>query len=201
MPQEHGHKGAGEPKVFVENNNIYFVDERGRRIQLTSSGKDGDAILSPNKKQIIFVRQAEKSKDSSYEIWVVDKNEKKPKILIKNKHKSRGQGENAGWLLNLSFSPDGKKIYYVCRSASPTINAVRSVNSDGTGDKWIHWGESVTGIGGAPTDKYYGYLLVKRRAEDKIYENVYAVMTPEGKEVELIGALDKWFWEKHQKVE
>jgi tetratricopeptide (TPR) repeat protein len=185
-------------KVYINNGNIYFVNEKGKEIQYTSSGKDKEVILSPNKKQIVFVRQVEELKDnplgipendaeiafynwSPYQIWTINIEEGKPQVLLKSYYKGSAKKENRGWFHGLSFSPDGKKIYYVCQPGCPTTHVIHSVNFDGTGDKWLHWGESVKVIKDKES-KYYGYLIVERKADDGVYD-IPVVLTTEGKEI------------------
>lgn len=171
---------------------------------------NSEAVLSPDGSQIIFIKQIKELKDnpagipeddgaivyqhwSPDEIWVMDSQSKEEKVLVKS-HYGANAKENRGWFSDLNYSPDGKKIYYVCQPGSPTTHAIRSVNSDGTEDKWITWGESVDVIGGNESDEYFGSLIIERKAEDGAYD-VYSLMTPEGAEIMIVEDIKRWLQE------
>ena len=199
------------PRVYDRDGNIYMKGQDGQEVQITASGKDSHAALSPNGKQIVFVRQVQELKDnplgvpeddaammyaswSPCEIWTVDIKDK-PKILRKSTYE-KDPKKSTGWFYDLNFSPDGKTIYYACQPGSPTTGAIHSMNSDGSSDHWVCWGQSVD-IVGDKSDKYYGHLVVKRKADDGAYD-ISVLMTPNGKEIEKIS--EEEFWKTHQKV-
>ena len=196
MPEEYVFE-----KAYLNEGNIYFVDKEGKERQFTVLGKDSEMILSPNKKQIVFVRQVQELKDnpygipetdaeieygnwSPYEIWTIDVNNGESKVLLKSYYKKGvDTKENRGWFYSHDFSPDGNKLYYACQPGCPTTHAIHSVNADGTEDKWLHWGESVKVIEDKE-EEYCGYLIVRRGADDGAYD-ITVIMTPEGKEIGL----------------
>ena len=82
--------------TFERDGNIYVKDQKGKELQLTFLRKDTSPVLSPNKKQVIFVRRIEELKNNPWgdpandaalmymcwspdEIWTVDSDEKIPK--------------------------------------------------------------------------------------------------------------------------
>lgn len=197
------HAGAGQSQdqleVFERDGNIYLMSN-GKEVQLTTSNKDSRAVLSPDGRQVVFVRQVQALKDNPWgdmeddaalmytdwspdEIWTLDIKDKEAKILRKSTYE-RDAKKCAGWFRGLKFSTDGKTIYYVCQPCCPTTWAVHAMRSDGTGDRWVSWGEKVdVVVGGDKADQYYGYLVVERKATDGAY-GISVLMTPDGKEIE-----------------
>jgi Tol biopolymer transport system component len=51
-----GHVTAHMPNAYIKDNNIYFQSSEGQPVQLTSSGKDRDPILSDDGQKIAFYR-------------------------------------------------------------------------------------------------------------------------------------------------
>ena len=212
------HASEGQPKdrlkVFELDGNIYLAGGDGKKVQLTTSGKDDHPILSPNGQQVIFVRQVQALKDNPWgmpeddaemmyaawspdEIWTMDIKDKQPKVLCKSTYEGRDAKNHTGWFRGLKFSPDGKTIYYVCQPCCPTTWAVHAMRSDGTGDRWVSWGEKVDVVGGDKSDKCYGYLVVERKADDGAYD-ITVLLAPDGKKIAKISPEE--FWKTHEKV-
>ncbi|MDO9566893.1 MAG: hypothetical protein Q7J15_09155 [Candidatus Desulfaltia sp.] len=208
--------GDAPPKahadVYDREGNIYMKGTDGQELQLTTSGKDSHATLSQNGQQVIFVRRVQELKDnplgvaeddaamlyaswSPDEIWTMDIQDKKPKVLRKSTYEKEPK-KCTGWFYDLNFSPDGKTIYYACQPGSPSTGAIHAMSFDGTDDRWLCWGQSVDVVGGDKSDKYYGHLVVSRKADDGAYD-ISMLMTPDGKEIEKISEA---FWKSHQKV-
>jgi Tol biopolymer transport system component len=200
-----------QAKVYDRDGNIYMTGQDGKELQLTALGKDSHAVLSPNGHQVVFVRQVRELKDnpmgfpaddaaimyaawSPDEIWTMDIKDRQPTVLRKSIYE-KDPKKCTGWFYDLNFSPDGKTIYYACQPGSPTTGAIHTMNSDGTGDRWVCWGQSVDVVGDG--SKYHGYLVVVRKADDGAYD-ISVLMTPAGKEIERISEED--FWKTHQKV-
>ena len=204
--------GEIQSRVYERGSNIYLMSD-GKEVQLTALGKDSHAVLSPDGQQVVFVRQVQELKDnpmgfpeddaamlyaawSPYEIWTMDIKGKKPKVLRKS-HYEKDAKKSTGWFYDLNFSPDAKTIYYACQPGSPGTCAIHSMNSDGTDDKWVCWGQGVDVVGGKTSDKYYRHLVVERKADEGAYD-ITVLMSPNGKEIEKIS---DDFWKTHKKVE
>ena len=209
---------AEPTKVFVKNGNIYLIKD-GETIQITNNGKDSAPVLSPDGRQIVFIRQVQAFENnpfglpptdagitmgywSPYEIWTVYLDEMTPKVLIKSHYNPKNSKENIGWFTNIIFSPDSKKIYFDGFPGTATTYTIHCANRDGTEERWIHYGNLVNIINNK-NDPYYGYLLIQKRSPYGAYEE-FAVITPEGKEIETfpIDEEDKYikeFWRKHEK--
>lgn len=204
--------GEVQPRIFERGSNIFLMSE-GKEIQLTTSSKDSHAVLSPNGTQIVFVRRMQELKDnplgvpegdaamlyaawSPYEIWTMDIKDKQAKVLRKSTYE-KDPKKCTGWFYDLNFSPDGKIIYYACQPGSPTTCSIHAMDADGTNDRWICWGQSVDVVCGERSDKYYGHLVINKKADDGAYD-ITVLMAPNGKEIEKIS--EEEFWKTHKKV-
>jgi len=210
---------AKSTKVFVKNGNIYLIKDE-ETIQITKSGKDSAPILSPDEKQIVFIRQVKPLEDnpyglpptdagitmgnwSPYEIWTVYLDEMVPRVLIKSHyHDIKNIKQDIGFFMDIIFSPDSKKIYFDGLPGTATTYTIHCANRDGTEERWIYYGKLVDIIKNKD-DPYYGYLLIQKRSPHGAYDE-FAVITPEGKVVETFpiddeGEYIKEFWRKHRK--
>lgn len=111
---------AGEEFVTVEEGNIFLARPGGRNLQLTSSGRDSDPILSPDRKRVAFVRAtpdrkiAAGSGDDTSELWLMEADGSSPVRLLEA-HVARRANKLEGLVALISnphFSCDGKRIFF-----------------------------------------------------------------------------------------
>ena len=110
-------------------------------------GREYGAVLSPDGKQLVYVKQVARLEDNPWgepaddmamvymawspdEIWTAEPDGSEARPLVKSVDEEGSY--RGGWFSRLHFSPDSRKIYYNCNPSSPTDLAVRSVNRDGT---------------------------------------------------------------------
>ena len=196
-----GENAAHDNKVFSENGNIFYKDDKEKR-QLTQSGRDREPVLSPDGAKVVFTRRTTEEKD---QLWVKDIKTKEEKMLVKDRRPDPKDGDGSpNWvskhviehILNdyTKFSPDGKKIYFLT-VAWTTSCAVHEVNIDGSDEQFIIDGNSIKVI---PKGRHKGNLIVDRHkyfVGGGSYDWYYLV-TPEGKEIGTFGDdLNRVDWE------
>jgi len=201
------------PHVYTkDDNNIYLSDIKDNETQLTFQGRDYEPRLSPNGQQIIFIRHTKENPFTSDAgwfpsdfdgIWSININGDDKRCIVENNYsKTQDMNNYLGSFDSLHFSPDGKKIYFLCQNC--TTNAILySANTDGSNIKRIRYAHQLDIVGGNPDDKHYGYLVagVKKYPKDtSITRWVTVLMDPEGNEIKEIDSLDK-FWQKYKKYE
>jgi Tol biopolymer transport system component len=158
-------------QVTEKQGNIYYDNQ-----QLTSSGKDSMAVLSPDDKQVVFVR------DDA--LWLMD-------VTSNNAHAIVVSAENENVkqhlteLNNPRFSLDGKAVYFLS-AAWVTSNAVHVVDLATHKQHFVTDGNSLELV---PTGKYKGYLIVSKHKYHKgggSYEDFWLV-SPKGKAIKSLG--------------
>jgi dipeptidyl aminopeptidase/acylaminoacyl peptidase len=204
------------PCVYTkEDNNIYLRDDKDNETQLTFKGKDYEPKLSPNGQQIIFVRHIKECPFTpNYpwvptdfdEIWSKDLRDGKERSIVKNNYdyvsKNDDWGNYLGVFHQLHFSPDGKRIYFLCANC-PTNSLLYTTDADGSNIKMICYAYQLDVVGDSPIDEYFGCLVagVKKYPEGT-YTTKWTVvlMDPDGNEIKEIDDLEE-FWKHHEKVE
>ncbi|MDO9212839.1 MAG: DPP IV N-terminal domain-containing protein [Methylococcales bacterium] len=158
-------------QVSEKQGNIYYDNQ-----QLTSSGKDSMAALSPDGKQVVFVR------DDA--LWLMD-------VTGNNAHAIVVSAENDDVKQNLTelnnprFSLDSKAVYFLS-AAWVTSNAVHVVDLATHKQHFVTDGNSLELI---PTGKYRGYLIVSKHKYHQgggSYEDFWLV-SPKGKAIKSLG--------------
>ena len=204
----HSNCAYSQPKqeVLVENGNIYCSSGK-QKVQLTKSGKDRSPVLSPDGKTVVFIRKSTEGAYSPIEgadyprdpladqLWTVDIRGDNEKMLVQDynpdskKGYDKWRGEDViGWIEDetVRFSPDGQTVYFIT-PAWVTSGALRSVNIDGSGGRFIAGANSLDKV----IDKgdYKGDLVISQHryfVGGGSYDWYY-IFTPEGKEVGPLG--------------
>lgn len=158
-------------QVTEKQGNIYYNNQ-----QLTSSGKDNMAVLSPDDKQVVFVR------DDA--LWLID-------VTGNNAHAIVVSAENDDVkqhlteLNNPRFSLDSKAVYFLS-AAWVTSNAVHVVDLTTHEQYFVTDGNSLELV---PTGNYKGYLIVSKHKYHQgggSYEDFWLV-SPKGKAIKSLG--------------
>jgi len=195
--------------VYEKDGNLYIKGISGKETRLTSQGKDYEPKLSPDGKQIVFVRLM---KDCPYTsdtgwfpsdydaIWSMDAEGNNQRCIVKNNYSEKQDMDYyLGDFNSMCFSSDGKFIYYLCQnSASNAI--LYKAKSDGTNIKRLSHAHGIGGVvGGSPEDEYYGYIMVhmKKYSENQPNRWVTVLMDSEGREIKEIDDIDR-FWSEHR---
>jgi dipeptidyl aminopeptidase/acylaminoacyl peptidase len=179
--------------VLAKDGNVLVIDRFGRTRKLTTSGRDSQPSMSPNKTKIAFVRStpgrtvlAALGDIDATELWLVDSDVKRSELLISGRQDDDPQKTLAG-LSSPQFSPTGKKVYFLSE-AWVTSLAVHVVDIQSKVESFISPGNTLAVI---QHGKYRGYLIVQKH---KYFSGVrggsydyYWLLTPNGKEVRGIG--------------
>ena len=134
--------------VFARAGNIYYVGNDNKTIQLTHRGMDHSPVLSPNKKNVVFIRTstdiiparcgAFSDTQSRYgeQIWSVDLNNKTPRLLVNHHFSCDTPMDMSVDPRSLKFSPDNKALYFLT-SAWVTSGALHVVNIIGSKPQYL----------------------------------------------------------------
>jgi Tol biopolymer transport system component len=162
--------------VSEKQGNIYYDNQ-----QLTHSGKDSQAALSPDGKQLVFVREIE---NQNTELWLMDVSGQNAHAIVQSQaHEDVKQ--NLTGFNNPVFSLDGKAIYFLT-TAWATSDAVHSIDLNTYKQHFVTDGNSLELV---PSGKYKGYLIVsehKYHKEGGSYEDFWLV-SPKGKAIKSLG--------------
>jgi len=175
------------------------------------TGQDIGQKLSPNGKQIVFIREIRISPITSFtgwvpgdydEVWTMDAYGRNKRCIITNNYSPNQDMDNyLGSFDNLHWSPDGQYIYFLCQNSASNAILYRA-NRDGANIKRLSHGHGISGVvGGSPEDEYYGYILVdmKKYSENQPNRWVSVLLTSDGKEITEIKDVEA-FWKEHKKI-
>lgn len=198
-------------KVFTIVGIFLLLANMSLAQQLKFTDHDYEQNLSPDGKQVIFVRAIKTcpyTPETGWapadfdEIWSVDINGANQRCLIKNNYSEQQDMEYyLGSFNSLTWSADSKYIYFLCQNC-PTNAILYKVDRDGSNIKKLCYAHGISGvIGGNMMDEFYGYLVlhVKKYNGDDPTRWVTILMNPEGKEVKEIENLND-FWAKHKRL-
>jgi Tol biopolymer transport system component len=163
-------------QVSEKQGNIYYDNQ-----QLTHSGKDSQAALSPDGKQLVFVREIE---NQNTELWLMDVSGQNAHAIVQS-HEHEDVKQNLTGFNNPAFSLDGKAIYFLT-TAWATSDAVHSIDLNTHKQYFVTDGNSLEIV---PSGKYKGYLIVSEHKYHKIggsYEDFWLV-SPKGKAIKSLG--------------
>lgn len=179
--------------VFARTGNIYYAGDDKQIIQLTHMGMDHDPVLSPDKKNVAFIRTskdiipprcgdfADTQSRYSEQIWSIDLNNNTSHLLV-NHHFSCGTPTDM--IVDpkyLKFSPDNKRLYFLT-SAWVTSGALHVININGGKPRYLQPANSFDVI---KHGKYKGKLVIQQHqyaSSGSSYEGCW-LYTSEGKKV------------------
>ncbi len=98
--------------------NVYYTDAAGKRTQLTKTGKDSDACLSPDKRQVVYVRRVAGKPIPTgsgnilpTELRLMDVDGTHDTLLVRNAEGEKPEDILADFA-SPTFSTDGRTIYF-----------------------------------------------------------------------------------------
>lgn len=166
--------------------------------------------LSLNGDQIIFIRDVKPcpiTSDTGWvpadydEIWSMRADGSDQRCIVKNNYSlNQDMSLYLGSFDSLHFSPDGKKIYFLCQNCTTDAILYRA-NSNGSNIKRISNAHQLDIVGGNPKDEHYGHLVAgirKSQGAEPIRWTV-VLLDAEGNEITEIEDVEA-FWKEHKKL-
>jgi dipeptidyl aminopeptidase/acylaminoacyl peptidase len=176
---------ATEPKaapcVEARNGDIYLVEKTGATRQITSLGKDSMPDLSADGTTVVFVRA---TGADTKEIWIADISPNaQARPLVPAPILLNGRKFSLVW--EPKYSPDGRYIYFMIEYASTTGGLVRVSLSNPT----VEFVTAALEYQIVKSGRYRGYIVARIRKPKMAmgYYFWYWLLTPEGKEVGVVG--------------
>jgi WD40-like Beta Propeller Repeat len=182
---------AGTAGVSVKDGNVYFNDDAGHTRQLTSSGRDAKAVLAPDGRWVVFVREIPGKKietaseeTAPTELWQIRTDGKEATRLLRCRASRNSESVIAGFD-RLQFSSDGKLIYFLT-PAWATSGAVHVVDSTNGREHFVCPGNDLKVV---QAGEYRDCLLVRQHRYfigGGSYD-WYWLLRPDGAEVGPVG--------------
>ncbi len=140
---------ASAQTLYIEGGNVFFkADSSKSAVQLTNSGKDGQAILSPDGRMAAFVRrtpgetvQTGSGAAEATELWCIRVDGREAKRIVVGRSAAKMDLVLAGFR-DPQFSGDGKRIYFLS-AAWGTSGAVHVVDVKNGAEHFICPGNSL----------------------------------------------------------
>ena len=164
--------GASAASVESQDGRIVYKDAGGRAIELTDSGHDVNPVLSPDGRQVAFVRTYRTPDWDAFgytncSLWVVGATGEDLRCLGKGQWDATTDGGSQGGhediltdldLAPLIFSSDGQELF-IHSGPSPLNRTIIAVKLDSGRRRYVTCG-SLLGI--IPRGKYANHLLVSQ---------------------------------------
>jgi len=191
---------ASAQEVFLQRGDVYLKNERDEMVQMTASGLDSEAVLSPDGKFIAFVRDtpgvlvtAGVGDINATELWLLNVSTRKAELLVRGKSGPEMEKTIAG-IASPRFSLDGRTIYFLS-FAWVTSGSIQMVSVKTKKLRFITDGVALDVIYKA--GEYRGFLLIDRALiksdsnGNSLGRDVYLwLYSPDGKPVREIGQTD-----------
>jgi dipeptidyl aminopeptidase/acylaminoacyl peptidase len=177
--------------VTVRNGNVFFTDAAGHSRELTSSGRDSNALLAPDGRWVVFVRKVAGKKIATgadetepTELWQIRTDGKEATRLVRSHGSEKPESIVAGFE-RVQFSSDGKLIYFLT-PAWATSGAIHVIDSTNGREYFVCPGNDLKVV---PAGEYRDCLLVQQHRYfigGGSYD-WYWLLRPDGREVGPVG--------------
>lgn len=183
---------ANAQKVSVQNGNVCIShNATAENKALTNTGRDSEAVLSPDGKWIVFVRKIPGQKISTgageadaTELWQIRADGKEPTLLVRSKDSDKVETVLGGFS-KPQFSTNGKLVYFLSE-AWATSGALHVVDTTNGKEHFVCPALEFEIV---PSGEYRDYLLV---AQHRYFigggtYNWFWLFRPDGKEIGPVG--------------
>jgi len=174
---------SAAPRAVEVQKNIFLVNDDGIRTQITSAGTDLQPDLALDGTKVVFVRKINQVED---EIYLADVREPhSPRSLLKSPVTINGRKFSG--IFTPKFSPDGASVYFLVSPFSDGTNAIIRVSINSPGSRFIATALSFSFVKKGP---YRGDLVanVRKPTLGYGYYDCFWVLSPEGKEIGVVGS-------------
>lgn len=179
---------ASAQTLYVEGGNVFFkADSSKSAVQLTTSGKEEQAALSPDRQTAVFVRQTPgktvetgSGPADATELWIVRVDGTGAKRIVAGRPAAKMDSVLAGFR-DPQFSKDGKRIFFLS-AAWATSGAVHVVDVKTGAEHFVCPGNSLEVL---RKGQYTGHLLITQHRyflAGGSFDWVW-LFTPDGREV------------------
>lgn len=171
----------GAQRAVADNGDVLVVEPNGTRVRVTSSGVDSEPSLSLDEKSVVFVRKLD---DGKSQICIASvKAGDHARVLVQPPLEVNGRRFNQ--LFSPKFSPDDTMVYFLIPFAA-TTQAIMKVALADPAPQFV---ASAISFEVVPHGQYRGDLVVQIRKAKLApgYYEWYWLITPEGKEIDVVG--------------
>ena len=168
-------------RVVADTGDVFVVEPNGTRVRVTSSGVDSEPSLSFDEKSIVFVRKLDGGNSQICIANVKAGNE--ARVLVRSPLDVSGRQFNE--LFSPKFSPDDAMVYFLIPFAA-TTQAIMKVAIANPTPQFV---AAATSFWVVPHGRYRGDLVAQIRKAKLApgYYYWYWLITPEGKEIDVVG--------------
>jgi hypothetical protein len=193
---------ASAQTLYVEGGNVFFkADSSKSAFQLTTSGKDEQAALSPDGQMVAFVRRTPgKTVETGLgpaeatELWSIRVNGTEAKRIVIGRSAAKMDSVLAGFR-DPQFSGDGKRVYFLS-TAWATSGAVHVADVKTGAEHFVCPGNSLEVL---RQGHYAGHLLITQHRyflAGGSFDWIW-LFTPDGREVGPVADSDSSDVEEH----
>ncbi len=186
---------AHAQSVVTQHGNLVYVSASGATELLTETGADGSPVISPDRTQVAFTRLRPRENTDSNDlnsgslsdVYVIRISDHALTKIVTAAHSAHPENELSG-INSLKFSPDGSTLYF-STAAWVTSGAIHAVPVQGGHERFVTKGN---GFAVVQHGKYAGYLVANqhRYMEGHGSWDPYVLISPEGKEIKVLGEFD-----------
>lgn len=177
--------------------NIVYANDANAVKQLTGEGKDTDPDVSPDGKQVVFIRDTpDRQADTPQgrvdvdEIWLIGVDGSDPHRILSGHAEDEPRRNLVGLGLPI-FSPDGRIVFFMSAGWT-TSSGIHAINIDGSSEHFVTDGNSLDIL---RSGRYKGYLIVnKHKYTDERAYDAFWLVSPSGHEIQNIGENDVDVW-------
>ena len=187
--------------VATRDGNVFYrASADGAPRQLTRTGLDRDAVLSPDGRTVAFIRDTPGDSveiligpEEATSLWTIGVDGGGARMLLKGRP-AETAGQALAMLHGPRFSPDGQRIYFLSAAWANTA-AVHALDLSTGSERFVVAGNSLDVV---PAGEYAGFLVVTQHRYFLAGGSFhwFWLFNPEGTEVGPIGederALDEF---------